>query len=377
MAGGRGQGAAGGRRHSGAAGQRPAGRGRETRPRAPQAPVTGRRRPPPAPTEPALAEEQPDEGGLTRSAGRVVAEPGWMRPPLADRRQATSGSAELDERGREWLYGRQAVREALRGQRAVFRLWLAEGARRSGIIGEILQLAGRRGLRAEERPVDELSKLGGGVNHQGVLLLAAPYLYADLSQIMTRLSPEAPQAVQHPGEPTPTIERPLPPLVLVLDSLQDPQNFGSLLRSAEAAGVTAVLIPEHRQVGVTPAVVNASAGAVEHLAVARVTNLSRTLERLKEHGCWVAGLEQAEQAQLAWMADLTGALALVVGGEGEGMSRLVREHCDFLIQVPMAGRIESLNAAVAGSIVLFEIVRQRMGQSARVSANTPTDRPSG
>jgi 23S rRNA (guanosine2251-2'-O)-methyltransferase len=245
---------------------------------------------------------------------------------------------------KEWLYGRNAVREALRGPRRPYRLWLAEGGRRSGIVGEILQWAGRRGVRAEERPADELTKLVGPVNHQGVVLLADAYAYAELDDLLDQT-------------------RPAPPLFLLLDSLQDPQNFGTLLRTAEAVGVTGVLIPEHRQVGVTPAVVNASAGAVEHLAVARVVNLARTIERLKAAGAWVAGLEQAAGALVPWEADLLGALALVVGSEGEGISRLVREQCDFLLALPMAGRIASLNAAVAGSVVLYEVVRQRQARA--------------
>jgi 23S rRNA (guanosine2251-2'-O)-methyltransferase len=237
------------------------------------------------------------------------------------------------------------VREALRGPRQPQRLWLAEGGRRSGVVGEILQLAGRRGVRAEERPVDELTKLLGPVNHQGVALLCDPYAYADLDALLAE-------------------ERAAPPLFLLLDSLQDPQNFGALLRTAEATGVTAALIPEHRQVGVTPAVVNASAGAVEHLAVARVVNLARTIERLKEAGVWVAGLEGDAEAAAPWAVDLSGPLALVVGSEGEGIGRLVRESCDFLLALPMTGRVASLNASVAGSIVLYEIVRQREARDA-------------
>ncbi len=233
------------------------------------------------------------------------------------------------------------MREALHGRRTPHALLLAEGGRRSGVVGEILQLAGRRRLRAEERPAAELQDLVGPVNHQGVLLLADPYDYADFEAVTSAAAPAA------------------EPLYLLLDSLQDPQNFGTLLRSAEATGVTAVVIPEHRQVGVTPAVVNASAGAVEHLAVARVTNLNRAIKRLKETGVWVAGLEGAPGAAILWTADLRGPLALVVGGEGEGLSRLVREHCDYLLALPMLGRVASLNAAVAGSIALYEIVRQR------------------
>jgi 23S rRNA (guanosine2251-2'-O)-methyltransferase len=144
--------------------------------------------------------------------------------------------------------------------------------------------------------------------------------------------------------------------------LQDPQNLGTLIRTAEAMGVDGIVIPDRRAAGVTPAVSNASAGAVEHLPVAQVTNLNRAIEEFKKVGVWVAGLDMGEDALLLETADLTGALALVVGSEGSGLSRLTREKCDYLIQLPMFGRVESLNAAVAGSIVLYAARRQRAAQ---------------
>jgi 23S rRNA (guanosine2251-2'-O)-methyltransferase len=149
------------------------------------------------------------------------------------------------------------------------------------------------------------------------------------------------------------------PLLLVLDSLQDPQNFGTLLRTAVAVGVDGVVIPEHRAVGVTPAVSNASAGAVEHLRIARVTNLARALRGLKERGLWIYGLAVGA-AQPHWAVDLRGPVALVVGSEGSGLGRLVAATCDVLLHIPMLpGSIESLNASVAGSLVLYEAFRQR------------------
>jgi 23S rRNA (guanosine2251-2'-O)-methyltransferase len=145
----------------------------------------------------------------------------------------------------------------------------------------------------------------------------------------------------------------------LLDHVQDPQNLGTLIRTAEAMDVTGIVIPERRAAGVTPAVSNASAGAVEHLLVAQVTNLNRAIDDLKEANVWVAGLDMAPEAILLEDADLTGALAFVIGSEGSGLSRLTREKCDFLIRLPMKGRVESLNAAVAGSIVLYVARRQR------------------
>jgi len=247
---------------------------------------------------------------------------------------------------RELLYGRNAVRECLRaGRRKVYQVLLAEGVRESGIVAEIRDAARARGValrRVERRKLDGL----GEVNHQGVAAEVEGYPYADL-EVMLRVAEE----------------REEPPLLLLLDCLQDPQNFGALLRTAEAVGVHGIIIPKRRAVAVTPAVVNASAGAVEHLFIARVTNLVQAMERLKAADVWVAGLEDVPEAQLYHRADLNIPLALVVGSEGEGMRRLVRERCDFLIRLPMRGRISSLNASVAGSIALYEIWRQREAES--------------
>jgi 23S rRNA (guanosine2251-2'-O)-methyltransferase len=234
------------------------------------------------------------------------------------------------------LYGRNPVFEALRaGRRRIRRVLVASGAH--GL--EALRAEAQRkrvGVEAVDR--HRLDQLCGG-HHQGVVAEAGPFAYV------------------HFDELSDTPER--PPFLLALDSLQDPQNFGSLLRTALAVGVSGVLLPEHRAVSVTPAVSNASAGAVEHLPVARVTNLARSLKQLKERGVWVYGLA-VEAAGLYWQTDLRGPLALVVGSEGSGLSRLVRETCDGLVRIPMQPHsIESLNASVAGSLVLYEAYRQR------------------
>lgn len=247
---------------------------------------------------------------------------------------------------RELLYGRNAVHECLRaGRRTVYKVLLAEGIRESGIIADILDATRGRGIvpqHVERRQLDGL----GEVNHQGVAAEVEEYPYSD------------PEAMLKTAE-----ERGEYPLLLLLDCLQDPQNFGALLRTAEAVGVHGVIIPKRRAVAVTPAVVNASAGAVEHLLVARETNLVQVMDRLKATDVWVVGLEDVPEAQLYHRADLNIPLALVVGSEGEGMHRLVRERCDFLIRLPMRGRIGSLNASVAGSIALYEIWRQSRGEA--------------
>ncbi len=244
---------------------------------------------------------------------------------------------------REILYGRNAVCESLRaGRRQAYRLLLAEGVRRMGIVGQIVSLAEQGGVvvqSTERRNLDQL----GDVNHQGVVLEASEYPYSSLDDILA--------LARSRGEP---------PLLLLLDLLKDPQNVGGLARTVEAVGAHGMVIQRRRAVGITPAVVCASAGAVEHLLVAQVTNLVRAIESLKARDVWVAGLAATGDAQLYHQADLTGSLALVVGSEGEGLRRLVRERCDFLLRMPMLGRVTSLNASVAGAVALYEALRQTM-----------------
>lgn len=246
---------------------------------------------------------------------------------------------------REILYGRQPVRETLRaGRRQVFRLLLSDRAKPSGIVSQILGLAQQAGVPVETVDRRELDKLGGEVNHQGLAAEVSGYPYTEVDTVLAE--------ARRMG---------VPPFLLLLDHVQDPQNLGSLLRTAEAVAVHGVVIPGRRATGVTPAAVRASAGAAEHLRVAQVTNLVRTMESLKAEGVWLAGLEAVAGALPYTRADLSGPLGLVVGSEGQGLARLVRETCDFLIELPMRGRVESLNAAVAGAIALYEAQRQRLG----------------
>ena len=234
----------------------------------------------------------------------------------------------------EYLYGRNAVTEALRSRRrAGRRLLVAKGANESG-LRPIAEEAQRARVAVGEVSREQLDRLVQGANHQGTVLEVEPYRYAAFDDLLDA------------GQRT-------VPLYLALDQLQDPQNVGTLLRSAEAVGVTGVLIPEHRAAAITPAVVNASSGATEWLSIARVTNLTRALKALKERGVWVAGLEGVPGAKPLGAVDLTGPLVLVVGSEGGGISRLVRDTCDYLVRLPMRGKVGSLNAAVAGSIALY------------------------
>jgi 23S rRNA (guanosine2251-2'-O)-methyltransferase len=240
----------------------------------------------------------------------------------------------------ETLYGRQAVRESLRaGRRTAQRLLLAEGSEEKGALADILTLCHKRKIPIEKTNRTALDKLG--VNHQGVALQTSSYPYVPLSDILERCEKEA-----------------ATPLILLLDLIQDPQNLGSLLRTAESAGADGVVLPVHHAAGVTASVVNASAGACEHLRIAQA-NLAQAIEALKERNVWVAGLDMDAGAQSAFDAKLSGPLALVVGSEGEGIRPLIRRSCDFLLRLPILGKVESLNAAAAGSIALYLALRSR------------------
>jgi len=248
---------------------------------------------------------------------------------------------------REILYGRQPVREALRARRRqVYKLQIAGGIQPAGIVGEILSLARQARLPVQEVDRRELDRLGGDANHQGVAAEVSGYPYVDLEALL--------EAAQQAGEP---------PFLLLLDHVQDPQNLGSLLRSAEAAGVHGAVLPGRRAAGVTPAAVRASAGAAEHVRVAMAGNLVQAMQALKARNVWLAGLEARPEAQLYTDADLSGPLGLVVGSEGQGLARLVRDTCDFLLRLPMYGQVGSLNAGAAGAVALYEARRQR-GQGA-------------
>ncbi|MGB9739147.1 23S rRNA (guanosine(2251)-2'-O)-methyltransferase RlmB [Chloroflexus sp.] len=243
----------------------------------------------------------------------------------------------------ELLYGRNAVREALRARRRMLRrLVVSRSVQESGVIADIIRLAEQAGVPIERIERQILDRQLREANHQGVMLETGPYPYVELDECLSLANARREAA-----------------LLLLLDHLQDPQNLGTLLRTAEAVGCHGIVIPGRRAAEITPAVVNASSGAVEHLRIAIVTNLSQTIEELQRNGIWVVGLEQDEAAQDIDAVDLDLPLGLVIGAEGTGMSRLVRERCDFLVRLPIVGQIGSLNAAVAGSIAIYHAWRQR------------------
>lgn len=242
----------------------------------------------------------------------------------------------------EQVEGRNPVLETLKGPRRVHEVCVSSGIERKGVIAEIIELC-----EEEEVPVREISRerfeeMAETTAPQGVVARVSPYRYAGLREI-------ASAGDEHV------------PLVLVLDGVEDPRNFGSLLRVADAAGADGVVIPKHRSASVTPTVAKASAGAVEHVLVARVANIPSALVRLKEDGFWVIGAESKGGVPYHEL-DLTMPLAIVLGGEGRGLGRLVKERCDHLARIPMLGKVSSLNVANAGAVLLYEAVRQRSGK---------------
>lgn len=242
----------------------------------------------------------------------------------------------------EFIYSRNAVYETLRtNRRQIFTLLLAEGAQDKGRLTEIVTLANQRKVKVEKVPRARLDKIHQ--NHQGMALEVGAYPYSDLLDIL--------ELARQKNEL---------PFVLILDSLNDPQNFGTLLRTAEAVGVHGIVLPLAHTVEVTPAVVNASSGASEHQLITR-SNLSQVIDILKDSELWIVGLDQnGETISDKTGKHLRGALGLVVGSEGEGIRPLVRSKCDIILKLPMQGKVESLNAAVAGSVALYLAYLNRM-----------------
>lgn len=237
------------------------------------------------------------------------------------------------------IAGRNAVMEALKSGRPLDRVMVAKGDRQ-GSIGPII--AKCRQLNVPVKEVDGRKLDFMAQNHQGVIAVAACKEYAKLEDLFALAE-----------------ERGEKPFFIICDELEDPHNLGAILRTAEAAGAHGVIVPQRRSVGLTSTVYKASAGAVEYVPVARVTNITETIKELKKRGIWVYGLDMDGET---WCrTDLRDAMALVVGSEGRGISRLVKEQCDFILSMPMAGKINSLNASVATGIVLYEVARQRQG----------------
>ena len=241
--------------------------------------------------------------------------------------------------------GVHPVRELLRAGGEVRRLVVDGDRRRTDEVAEVLALARDRGVPVDEVERVAVDDVAGGVVHQGVVAVAPPFPYADLDDVLASGTGR--------------------PLVVALDGITDPHNVGSIARTAEAVGATALLVPARRAAGVTPTVEKAAAGALAHLPVVQVTNLVRSLKACKDAGLWVVGLDASADVEAGDAALLDEPVVVVVGSEGDGLSRLTRDECDLLVRLPMRGRVGSLNASVAAAVAMYEVVR-RDGPSPRV-----------
>lgn len=239
------------------------------------------------------------------------------------------------------IYGLNPVLEALSSDREIDKILLKDGIKHSK-ASKITAMAKEKKIPFQFVQPSKLDSAAEGGNHQGVVAYAASHAYSSVEEILS----DAKKA----GEA---------PFVVILDCLTDPHNLGSIIRTANAAGAHGVIIPKNRSVGLNSTVYKVSAGAVEYIKVAKVTNLSRTVEDLKKEGLWVVGTDLSA-VQKHYECDLKGALAVVIGSEGEGISKALKEKCDFLVKIPMIGEIESLNASVAAGVLLYEAVRQRI-----------------
>jgi 23S rRNA (guanosine2251-2'-O)-methyltransferase len=237
------------------------------------------------------------------------------------------------------IVGRNPVLEAIRSGREIDKLLIKKGGA-EGSINAIIKKARERGIVVQEVDKQKLNSIAGEENHQGVIAFAAAHEYATVDDILKRASDA--------GEP---------PFVIICDGLTDPHNLGSILRSANCVGAHGVIIPKRGSVGLSSVVAKTSAGAVEYTPVARVTNIAQTIDKLKDKGLWIAGADM--DGDVMYRTDLKGAIGLVIGAEGEGLGRLVKEKCDFLTSIPMFGQINSLNASAAASVLMYEILRQR------------------
>ena len=238
------------------------------------------------------------------------------------------------------ICGRNAVLEAFRSGKTIDRLYIQEGVA-DGTLQSILRTAKKTDAIINFVSKDRLNKYAEGDKHQGVVAMAAAYNYAEVEDILNAAK-----------------EKEEPPFIIVLDDIEDPHNLGAIIRTANQAGAHGVIIPKRHAVGLTATVARTSAGAINYTPVAKVTNISRTIEELKEKGIWFACADMS--GELMYNCNLTGAIGLVIGSEGSGVSRLVKEKCDFVVKIPMFGQIDSLNASVAAGVLSYEIVRQRM-----------------
>ena len=245
----------------------------------------------------------------------------------------------MSQEEKDIIAGRNAVAEALRGARSINKILLAEGTK-GGSIGEIIAAARSKNVPVETVKAERLDKAASGIRHQGVVALAAPIAFQTLDDVFAKAASKNEL-----------------PFLLLLDELQDPQNVGALIRTADAAGVHGVLMPRRRSCPLNAVVAKISAGAVEYVPVVQIGNIAQTIAELKERGCWVVGADM--DGVDFYAANLTGPVVLVIGAEGRGLGRLVKAKCDDVVSIPMNGGVNSLNASNAGAVLMYEVVRQR------------------
>jgi 23S rRNA (guanosine2251-2'-O)-methyltransferase len=240
------------------------------------------------------------------------------------------------------IEGRNPVLEAIQSGRTINKIMVADG-QKEGSIKKILAKAKEQGIVISYVDRQKLNSLSESDNHQGVIAFIAAYDYKPLDELLEEIAAKEEE-----------------PFLIILDEISDPHNLGSIMRTADAVGAHGIIIPKRRAVGLTPVVAKTSAGAIEYVPVCRVTNIARTIDALKEKNIWVAGADMAGE-QTHFKSNMTGKFALVMGSEGQGISRLVKEKCDFLINIPMIGKVSSLNASVAASVIMYEVFKQRQG----------------
>ena len=250
------------------------------------------------------------------------------------------GAPKNAPQGDDNIYGRNPVLEALESGRAIDKIFIQDGIN-APVIGQIRNLAKSRGVTYSFTDKRRLDRMTGGENHQGVVAVGAAHAYSSVEDILDR--------AKENGED---------PFIVICEGLTDPHNLGAVIRTADAAGCHGVIIPKNRSVQLSSTVAKVAAGAVEHIPVAKVANIAQTIEKLKKEGLWIVGT-YLSATMTHYECDMTGAIGIVIGSEGDGISRIVRESCDFLVKIPIRGGAESLNASVAAGVVLYEAVRQR------------------
>ncbi|MEH6942028.1 23S rRNA (guanosine(2251)-2'-O)-methyltransferase RlmB [Bacillus sp. JJ722] len=239
----------------------------------------------------------------------------------------------------EFIIGRNPVLEALKSERDINKIWIAEGSQK-GSMGQVINLAKEKNVLTQIVPKKKIDAMVDGI-HQGVVAAVAAYQYAELDDLFA-LAEKRNEA----------------PFFLILDEIEDPHNLGSIMRTADATGAHGIIIPKRRAVGLTATVAKASTGAIEYIPVARVTNLSRTIEELQKRGLWIVGTD-AKGSDDYRTLDGAMPIGVIIGSEGRGMSRILRDKCDFLVHMPMIGKVTSLNASIAASLLMYEVYRKR------------------